>query len=213
MNATQTLKHIDIDADVLDSEREKVGTVAYVVVRPSDRRITDIVVRTGILLGREIVVPTDLIHDVRDGKVYLLIDKEELKKYPDYIKIDYEHLPEGWVAPDDLDYPPSGILWPAGSYYSPADIRINAPPGTLGLREGMDVESSDGHKVGVIESLDVDLQTEQIRAFTVKRGHLFTHETLIPVGDVTAIRPGKVILNLTKDQVKEVEKAQSPYED
>lgn len=213
MLAIETLKQIEIGADVIDSAWEKVGTVGYVIVRPADMRITDLVVRTGVILGREIVIPVDVIHDVRDGKVYLEITKEEVKEYPDYIEVNYEGPPSGWTPPVDLAYPPSGILWPAGSYYSePVDIRVNAPPGTLGLRKGMDVESSDRHRVGVIESLDVDLKTGEITGFVVKRGHLFTHETLLPVGDVKTIRPGTVILNLTRDQVKDVEKAQNPAE-
>ena len=104
----------------------------------------------------------------------------------------------------------SGILWPAGTFYpAAADVRINTPRGTLGIREGMEVESSDGHKVGTVDALDIDLATREITGFVVKHGFLFTRDTRIPTGDVQAIRDGKVILKLTKDQVQQVEQAQS----
>ena len=73
----------------------------------------------------------------------------------------------------------------------------------------MEVESSDGHKVGALDALDIDLATGDIRGFVVKHGFLFTRDTRIPTGDVQAIRDGKVILKLTKDQVQQVEQAQS----
>ena len=176
--------------------------VAYVVVRPPQIRITDIIVSTGASLGREVVVPVHLIQDVQNGKVYLSIDKDELKRYPDYVEVDYQKPPTRWVPPEGVAYPPTGVLWPAGaSYPEAAGVHVNAPRGTLGIREGMEVESSDGHKVGAVDALDIDLATGVIRGFVVKRGFLFTRDTHIPAGDVQEIRGGKVILNLTKDQV------------
>ena len=210
MEAPGTEKPMDIGADVIGSEGKKVGTVAYVVVRPPEMRITDIVASMGAILGREVVVPVHLIQDVKNGKVYLSIDKDALKRYPDYIEVDYQQPPTGWVPPVGLAYPPTGILWPAGTFYpAAADVRINTPRGTLGIREGMEVESSDGHKVGTVDALDIDLATREITGFVVKHGFLFTRDTRIPTGDVQAIRDGKVILKLTKDQVQQVEQAQS----
>jgi uncharacterized protein YrrD len=89
------------------------------------------------------------------------------------------------------------------------NVRVNAPPGSLGLREGMPVETSDGHKAGSIDALDVDLTAGEVKGFVVKHGFLFAQDTRIPAGDVQVIRDGKVILNLTKDQAKEIEKARS----
>src|SRR3954465_16032139 len=99
MEAPGTEKPMDIGADVIGSEGKKVGTVAYVVVRPPEMRITDIIVSTGAILGREGVVPVHLIQDVQNGKVYLSIDKEALQRYPDYIEVDYQQPATGWVPP------------------------------------------------------------------------------------------------------------------
>jgi sporulation protein YlmC with PRC-barrel domain len=201
MDATATAKKIDIGAEVIGSDGKKLGKVSYVVVRPDEKRVAEIVVSTGAILGRDVVVPLSLIDDVRDGKVYLSINKNELDKYPDYIEVDYENPPPEWVPPEGMTY--AGILWPAGAYYPVASsVHVNAPPGSLGICEGMDVESSDGHKVGSVEAIDIDMATGEVRGFVVKRGFLFTHDVRIPAGDVQMIRDGKVILNLTKDQVQ-----------
>src|SRR5205085_4849444 len=54
--------------------------------------------------------------------------------------------------------------WPAGAYDpAAAGGRVNAPPGTLGIHEGMEVESSDGHRVGTVDALDIDLATGDIQ--------------------------------------------------
>src|SRR5256714_10043264 len=210
MEAPGTEERMDIGDDVIGSEGKKVGTVAYVVVRPPEMRITDIVASIGAILGREVVVPVHLIQDVKNGKVYLSIDKDALKRYPDYIEVDYQQPPTGWVPPVGLAYPPTGILWPAGTFYpAAADVRINTPRGTLGIPEGMEVETRDGPKVGTVDALDIDLATREITGFVVKHGFLFTRDTRIQTGDVQAIRDGKVILKLTKDQVQQVEQAQS----
>ena len=211
MDASETVKPIDIGAPVIGVDGAKLGKVEYVVVRPDDMQITDIVVSTGVVLGREIVVPVRLIRDVQDGKVNLSIDKEELKQYPDYIEINYEKPPTGWIPPEGMVYPATGIVWPVGAYYNPeaSGLRVNAPPGTLGIREGMPVETVDGHKVGSVDALDVDITTREIRGFEVKHGLLFSREVHIPAGDVLTIRDGRVILALTKEQAQQVEKAAS----
>ena len=54
-------ERIDIGADVLTVDGEKVGSVVYVVVQPETMRLTDIVVSTGAILGRDVVVPIDAV--------------------------------------------------------------------------------------------------------------------------------------------------------
>jgi uncharacterized protein YrrD len=201
VDTTRTAKQIDIGADVIGRDGKKLGTVAYVVVQPPEMHITDIVVRTSAVLGREVVVPVNLIQDVENGKVSLTIDKNTLQKYPDYIEIHYQKPPPGWNPPEDRYY---WLALPANS----EGIRINVPPGTRGIREGMAVAALDGHKVGAVDGLIVDPAAKQITGFVVKHGILFAHDTQIPVADVEKILGSTVILKLTKAQVEHIERAQ-----
>lgn len=209
MNATGVEQTLDIGADVIGSSGDKVGTVGYVVVRPPEMHITDIVVSTGSILGRDIVVPLDRVRSVAGGKVYLAIDKGELKTYPDYIAIHYTQPPAEWAPPVNWYYPPTNVLWPANYYPTESAVQVNAPPGTEGIRQGMDVESADGHKVGSVDALETDPHSGDIVAFIVKHGFIFTHDTSIPTTDVQGLRDGKVILRLSKDQAENLEKQQS----
>jgi uncharacterized protein YrrD len=93
----------------------------------------------------------------------------------------------------------------------PSALHINAPPGTLGIREGMQVESVDGHKVGSVDALQADVVTGEIKGFVVMHGFLFKRDTFIPAGAVLTIRDGKVILALKKEEAQLLEKEDSQH--
>jgi uncharacterized protein YrrD len=209
MQSTEVQKDVDIGADVYGVDGKKLGKVTYVVVRPPEMLVTDIVVSTGGILGRDIVVPADRILDVVDGDVFLSIDEEELKAHPDYVEVEYEKPPPGWEPPPYFSYPPAAVLLPpTASIPELVDVRVNVPPGTQGIRKGMEVDTVDGHKVGTIDKVDIDLETDEVTGFVVKEGFLFARDTAIPIGDVKEIRGNKVILKLTKDQIDRVEREQ-----
>ncbi|HLJ66924.1 MAG TPA: PRC-barrel domain-containing protein [Chloroflexota bacterium] len=206
MTAQESRDHLDVGEDVIGKDGEKLGTVAYVIVRPPELHVTDIVVSTGAVIGRDIVVEHGAIDRVADGKVHLSLDKDELQKLHDYVELNYTRPPQEWAPPEGFIYPTGSVLWPAAPYY-PEDtsVTVNAPPGTVGLRQGMDVESSDGHKVGSIDALDTDPDSQDITAIVVKHGFLFTHDTRISVDHVSSLQGGRVTLDLTRDQVQELE--------
>ena len=154
-----------------------LGTVRYIVVRPHEMAVTHIVVHTGVLLGRDVVVPVMVVQNVVADAVQLSITKADLTKYPDYVEGD-----EG----------------------APAEAHVNVPPGTISIRAGMDVESSDGRKVGAIDAVDLDVRNAEIKGVIVKRGFLLTRDTHIPVGDIETIGDDKIILTLTKQQVQQI---------
>jgi uncharacterized protein YrrD len=206
---TDPEQRIDIGADVIGSDGNKVGTVDYIVVRPPQMHITDIVVNVGGLTRRRIVVPEETVSAMKDGRVYLSMNRDRLETYPDYVEVDYRQPPTEWVPPPELYYPPTGILWPTRYYLEPASVRVNAPPGTEGIGHGMEVESSNGHKVGSVDAIESDPASGDVSAFVVKRGFLFTHDTCIPIEHVAGIRDGKVILTLTRDEVQRLEESQS----
>lgn len=204
MNTGKTVERIDIGADVIGSTGDKVGTVGYVVVQPPEMHVTDIVVSTGAILGRDVVVPVDKIEEVADGKVHLTIDQEELGQCPDYVEVQYQAPPANWAPATGFMYPDGAMLSPVGTAYPEvSSVTVNAPAGTVGLHHGMDVESSDGHKVGTVDALDADAKTGDVTAFIVKHGLLFSQDTRIPVSHVSSVEEDRVQLDLTKEQVED----------
>jgi uncharacterized protein YrrD len=200
---------IDIGADVIGKDGEKLGSVAYVVVQPPEMHVRDIVVGTGAVLGRDVVVPVSNVSRIDAGKVYLSIDKGGLSKLPDYVEVDYTQPPEQWIPPPGFLYGAPSVLWPGGAYalyQQPASVTVNAPKGSVGLREGMDVRSSDGHLIGRVHAVDVD-GSGDVSEIVVKQGILFTHDVTIPMEMVSSVEEDLVTLNLTRD---EAERALNP---
>lgn len=197
-----TEERIDIGADVIGSAGDKVGTVAYVVVQPPRMHVTDYVVSTG-LLGRDVVVPIDKVDHVADGKVYLSLDANGLNQLDDYIEVQYTQPPQEWAPPvGSFLYPAQSIVWPAGAYYPEASsVTVNTPQGSVGLHEGMDVESSDGHKVGAIKAIEEDPASGDVTEIIIKEGHLFSHDARIPASLIAEVHEGRVTLSVTRDDV------------
>lgn len=194
---TATNVEINIGARVYALGR-KVGKVDYVIVDPRSMRITDIVVTTGVF-GREVVVPVDVIESADKDRVYLSVDEDHLDEYPDFIEAEYEEPPSGWRAPSGIFYVPTDILWPLGTVW-----RVNTPEGTRAIYDGQDVVSSDEHRIGAVDAVEVDQETGRVTAFIVRKGHLLKHDLVFPVGDIEDIRGGKIFLRLTKDQAEQV---------
>lgn len=190
---------------VLDSDGNKVGKVAYVVVKPPELHLTDIVVSTGALLGRDIVVPMDKIQGMADGKVHLAIDKKALESLEDYVEVHYDAPPETWAPTEGFVYPAESVLWPTGSYYyqQPTSTTVNAPTGTVGVREGMDVVSSDGHKIGHVHALDSDEATGNVTDIIVRHGTLFKHTARFPCDQVADIHADQVRLTHTQAEAEQ----------
>ena len=88
---------IEPGAHVVGADNEELGKVAYVVVNPSSLDVTDIIVSTGSLLGRDIVVPTDQIDRIEGGVVHLHLRKDGLEECKDYVDVDYRTPPAEWA--------------------------------------------------------------------------------------------------------------------
>lgn len=191
-------------AEVRGADDEKLGTVAYVVVSPSSMDVTDLIVSTGGLLGRDVVVPTDQVERVQDGAVHLRLDKSGLESCKDYVDVDYTAPPTDWAPAPEYAYPTGAMLWPAGMYYPEgATLTVNTPTGTVGLHQGMDVLSSDGEKVGRIDALETDPHAGHVTHLILKEGFILTHDASIPAEWVQSIESDRVRLKVGRAEIEQ----------
>ena len=202
MTDTQVPPTIDVGADVVSSEGEKVGTVSYLVVRPPRYVITDIVVSTGFL-GRDLVVPIDHVVETASGVVHLNIGKDDMANLQDYVEAHYDRPNAEWFSAAGMYYPGAATLWPAGTYYPmPTSVQVNAPAGTVGISEGMVVESSDGHHVGSVHSVLTNPGGTEVDGLVVREGMLFHHDVQFTMADVKSVDDAGVVLRATKDELE-----------
>jgi sporulation protein YlmC with PRC-barrel domain len=90
---TDATTQIKIGSEVLDKRGSNVGRLEFVIVRPPEMEVTNIVIATGSIRGRDILVPANLILRAGNNNVELAVSKRELDSYPDFIRAEYKHLP------------------------------------------------------------------------------------------------------------------------
>ena len=187
------------------------GKLADVVIDPTSRRVTHLVVERDrdSWLGR--LVPVELAERGGDagGAVALRATVEEVLRLPPVHEVAYLRL-DGFPADDPdwdvgieevlaLPYYPSYDVEPAPVDYAARYDRI--PKGEVEIRRASAVDSPDGHHLGQVDGFLVD-DDQLITHVVLEQGHPWERrEVLIPIGAVARVETDAVTLSLTKDEV------------
>jgi len=67
--------------DVKTRDGEKIGTVDELVVDPKRGKVTEVIVKKGLIHHKEIRIPTQFIDEIDDDAVYVALDKERLERF------------------------------------------------------------------------------------------------------------------------------------
>jgi sporulation protein YlmC with PRC-barrel domain len=154
-------------ADVVTSHGEKIGRIDRVVVDPANDEVTHLVVKKGLLLTRDKVIPVDQIDSTTEQQVLLKKDASNPDEFPDFEET--QHIPvadseefkrrEAERAREVIWYHTRvNIPWwsggPTPNRPKPLFVkktRRNIPEGTIALEEGARVVDAVGDSVGEIE--------------------------------------------------------------
>ena len=193
---------VDLHAKVLTRDGDSAGHVEHAVVDPNTNEVTDFVVSTGGLLGKDVLVPrTALDQASPEGDALRLgFDRHELDRLPAYEPADYGAPPVGWAPPLDTPFPYAGFVWPAARL--PADVspEVREPwqaPREVLIDKGSLVVDRNGAEVGVVEDIVLEPGGTRLEAFDVRLG-----------GALRALLPGGEVIRLGIDLVESVEPAQ-----
>jgi len=187
------------------------GELADVVIDPTKKRITHLVVKAEGEPWVERLVPVELADPGYGTRraVTLRATAEEVGSLPPVKEVAYLQL--GDFPLDDPDWD-VGIQEVYGLPYYPAyDLEPGSldfpvtydriPKGGVEIRRASDVYSAEGHHLGHVDGLLVD-RDEHITHLVLERGHLWgRREITIPIGAVAKVETDDVTLSLTKDQV------------
>lgn len=69
---------------VIAADDETVGEIESMIANPKDKRITHIVVSSGLLLKEKRIIPVHWLATVRDDEVFLSVDSRFLERLPEY---------------------------------------------------------------------------------------------------------------------------------
>jgi len=211
---------LDLDAKVRAHDGEDLGSVDRAVVDPRTNEVTHIVVRTGAIFGRDIMVPReDLERATQDGDTLQLdLTKDELKQFPDFVMDQYGAPPPAWVAPAGYGFPSTGYAWPIAVDPTMGPIPMMLPeddldveteePDQVTLMKGTLVMDRHGDDIGVVDDLRFDADTGRLQGFVLRVGGAL--QTLFGGGDTVEVsrqqieRVGEsmVSLRLAKEEIE-----------
>lgn len=200
---------LDIETPIRYADGEQLGVIHKVIFDPESGIVQEVVVETGDLLGRLILVPVPLLRQDPGEVITIEASREDVEALPDYEVERYIDAPEGWQPSED--YMPGEDLRPVTSGFDLAPVfeESNAPPGTVELSQGTEVRCGED-RLGVVDKVLIDDESDQLVGLVVRPDDPDSPLWLIPpalIGEADALL---VMLNCTLTDLPE--QAQ-PYDD
>jgi sporulation protein YlmC with PRC-barrel domain len=211
---------VDLDAKVRARDGEDIGSVDRAIVDPRTNEVTHVVVRTGAMFGRDIMVPREDVERAnQDGDtIQLDLSKDELERFPDFVPEQYGAPPPTWVAPAGYGFPSSGYAWPVAMdpMMGPVPMEIPAEyvdddaeePDQVSLSKGALVLDRNDDDIGVVDDVRFDAETGRLQGFVLRVGGAL--RTLFGGGDTVEVSRSQiesvgesiVKLRLAKEEVE-----------
>jgi sporulation protein YlmC with PRC-barrel domain len=195
------------------------GELADIVIDPTKRRVTHLVVEPEGDHGKAKLVPIELVDaDGESPAIGVHCSVAEAGQLPPveeyaYLRLgDSPELEPGWeIGVESVLAEPyyaygggAGIGYETlpGDYDPHVSMTYDRiPKGEVEIRRASEVTSSDGHGLGKVDGFLVD-EDDAITHFVLERGHLWgKREVTVPISAVASVHTDAVSLTLTKDEV------------
>ena len=199
------------------------GKLADVVIDPTTRHVTHLVVDPDGDHGKARLVPVELAssEDDETNAIAVRCSVEEADQLEPVEETAYIRLGESPELEPEWDLGVESVLAEPYYYYGtvgglgyetgPSDYDPHVsvtydriPKGEVEIRRASGVTSADGHQLGKVDGFLVD-DDDAITHFVLERGHLWgRREVTIPINAVASVFTDAVTLTLTKDEVGEL---------
>jgi uncharacterized protein YrrD len=176
-----------------------LGNVDHVVIDPSSRRVTHIVIRQGHLLPEDKLIGVEQLSTATGERIVLDSEPERLTLFEEshYVPLD-EGTRRQWGIDHGVPLLRGG--WMAGGRIPYSDLMAerverNLPKGDVAVAEGATVVDSNGEHVGRVLKLVTDRDSGRITYLVIQAGHLWgKHTKAIPINWVATFGEGEVAL-------------------
>lgn len=185
-------------------EGGEVGRIERVVISPGTGEVTGLVVRKGLLLRRDIVIPIDAVVDPTEELVRVRLAKDELNGLPEYRDEDFASPPGDWRSPGGRG--PGGVLFRLPRLLGRRPIepvragQAESVAGGRPLAAGQRVVCRDG-EVGSLDLVLLDPTTRRATHVVVRRGGLLDRDTIVPVEWAREITRDCIFLDVGREQL------------
>lgn len=199
---------------VYTHDEQKVGDIERFILDPRGQKIVGLVVRKGFLLTEDKVIPTNMVGTADADKVMLYADAGDPDNFPvfeetQYITPDESELEDEYSVSFPLYFYPlhGGTGWHnAYPVVMPQPVKErNIPSGTVPVKEGANVISSDGEHIGDVERVMTENKTDQITHFIISQGLFFKDEKVLPSRWVETARENELHLAVNTKTLKKLE--------
>ena len=199
---------VALDARVLSREGDEIGSMRRVIINPRTSAVSAFVVKTGGLLGHEVLIAVEEIDELADdgGAIRVRLSKEQFKDFPPYRPSEYVLPPSDTTAPSLAGFPYGSYLWPAaapdatgvsepaipGEHIEPSGVVVAT---RLGRRTT--VVDSHGEHLGVVDQVLFDDETERLMGFVLHTDEGDTVE--VQGGLIAFVDEDRVQLSVDRD--------------
>ena len=192
----------------VDCRDEPFGKLVDIVIDPTSRRVTHLVVESDHDRWLARLVPVGLAEQGSEGLV-LDATVADVREMPPVHEVSYMRLDGFPVDDPDWDVGIEEVL--ALPYYEAYDLEPmpidyvvdydRIPKREVEIRRASAVASADGHRLGHVDGFLVD-SDDMITYLVLEQGHPWERrEVAVPIGAVARVENDAVTLSLGKDEV------------
>lgn len=190
---------VELGAKVSTADGKEIGTIEKLILDPDGGDVHAVVVRKGMLFGRDIEVELDDIVGQPDGTARIRYAENELDRLRTFHEGSYTTPPpeRSTETASGYGYPAASLLWPSrwsgpvsGEPYGHdaigavgdevASLHRQQDLGSAVIEEGSTVKSRDGEKLGEVHKLVFDADSGRPAMLVIRKGFLFTEDVEVP---------------------------------
>jgi sporulation protein YlmC with PRC-barrel domain len=197
------------DAEVLTADGTRVGTVDHLVIDPDQTDVTHIVVREGVFLEEDRLVPVEEVDRTAEDDAVILKSGAAPREFEAFIEDRYRQatVERPMFGPPGLAlYPlpdaPGDFVGFSTARSAPITSTGDRPSGAEVIEPGSPVLTSDGRRLGSVQEV-VTSDDGTIDGFIAESGVLWWKKHwLIPAAWVRDVSSEAVHLTATDEQVR-----------
>jgi sporulation protein YlmC with PRC-barrel domain len=207
--------------DVISADDQKLGRLHRLVLRRADMSVTHVVVDVGFLrsgkqlwqggIGLEYdrILPVSAVVTADKDKLHLALTADEFKGAEQYTEAAYEEPQD--MSPGEFDLPDvaNRVMAMSEMANNTSNFwlveRLKTPAGGVDIVAGTPVFRNEPHdKIGEVERLLLDETSGRTKAFVIKQGFLFKHESVLSTRFVTDLQEDVVHVDIKDEEIEQL---------